>query len=112
MWNIYRKGAVMANTLDELVGKTVLVGIAHVDKDDKLLGRSQYFGTVIKADMKDGVIVRRHGVSDLEALPPFPEHYLPAKKGTYTLQSNGLQIKNPDYTCTWRLYSRPADKKQ
>ena len=82
-----------------------------VDKNDKLLGRSQYFGTVIKADTKDGVIIRRHGVSDLEALPPFPEHYLPAKKGTYTLQSNGLQIKNPDYTCTWRLYSKPVDNK-
>ena len=100
----------MANTLDELVGKTVLVGIAHVDKQGKLLGRSQYYGTVIKADKTDGVILRRHGVSDLEALPPFPEQYLPAKKGTYTLQSNGLKITNPDYTCTWKLCRAPIDK--
>ncbi|MBQ8903842.1 MAG: hypothetical protein IJY73_06075, partial [Oscillospiraceae bacterium] len=83
----------------------------HVDKQGKLLGRSQYFGTVIKADTKDGVILRRHGVSDLEALPPFPEQYIPAKKGIYTLKSNGLKIKDPDSTCTGKLFSRPADQK-
>lgn len=95
----------MAKTLNELIGKTVLVGIAHVDKNGRLLGRSQYFGTVIKADNVDGVVLARHGVQDFAPLPPFPEQYIPAKKGIYTLQCNGMQVKDPDYTCTWRLTS-------
>ncbi|MBQ8613602.1 MAG: hypothetical protein IJ416_05250 [Ruminiclostridium sp.] len=102
----------MATTLNELIGKTVLVGIAHVDEKGKLLGRSQYFGTVVKADPKEGVVLARHGINDFSApLPPFPEQYIPAKKGIYTLQSNGMKVKDPDYTCTWKLRSTPIDKK-
>ena len=101
----------MAKTLEELIGKTVLVGIAHVDTAGKLLGRSQYFGTVVSATKENGVIIARHGVQDIAPLPPFPEQYLPAKKGTYTLQSNGLKVKDPDYTCTWKLCSTPNNNK-
>lgn len=97
----------MAKTLEELIGKTVLVGIAHVDKSGKLLGRSQYFGTVVDANHTQGVVLARHGVQDYTYLPPFPEQYLPAKKGIYTLQSNGLQVKDPDYTCSWKVTSTP-----
>lgn len=93
----------MANSLEELIGKTILVGIAHVDKNGNLLGRSQYFGTVVDANNTDGVVLARRGVQDYTHLPPFPEQYLPAKKGIYTLQSNGMKVKNPDYTCTWRV---------
>lgn len=100
----------MAKTLSELVGKTVLVGIAHIDNKGKLIGRSQYFGTVAKADPKEGVILTRYGVQDIAPLPPFPEQYIPAKKGIYTLQSNGMKVKDPDYTCTWRLKSTPIEK--
>lgn len=100
----------MAKTLNELVGKTVLVGIAHIDNKGKLLGRSQYFGTVVKADPKEGVILARRGTEDYTPLPPFPEQYIPAKKGIYTLQSNGMKVKDPDYTCTWRLKSTPINK--
>ncbi len=99
----------MATTLKELIGKTVLVGITHVDSKGRKLGNSQYFGTVVKADPKEGVILARHGVQDFSPLPPFPEQYIPAKKGIYTLQSNGMKIKDPDYTCTWRLKSSPIE---
>lgn len=102
----------MATTLEELVGKTVLVGITHTDKTGNILGRSQYFGTIIKANSKDGVIVNRHGLQDLEALPPFPECYLKAKPGVYTLKSNGMKVTNPDYTCVWKLTSRPINDKK
>lgn len=97
----------MAKTLEELIGKSVLVGITHVDKSGKFLGRSQYFGTVVRANNTEGVVLVRHGVQDFTYLPPFPEQYLPAKKGVYTLQSNGMQVKDPDYTCTWRVTSSP-----
>ncbi len=101
----------MATTLEELVGKTVLVGIAHTDKKGNILGRSQYFGKIIRANNTEGVIVKRHGIGDFEALPPFPEQYIPAKKGVYTLQSNGMKVKDPDYTCTWKLTSSPLKDK-
>ncbi len=102
----------MAKTLEELVGKTVLVGIAHTDKKGNLLGRSQYFGTIIRANTTEGVIVNRHGVQDIDTLPPFPECYLPAKKGVYTLKSNGMKVTNPDYTCAWKLTSTPKAEKK
>ncbi len=95
----------MAKTLQELIGKTVLVGITHIDEKGKYLGNSQYFGTIIKANTKEGVVVARYGVKDFTHLPPFPEQYIPAKKGIYTLKSNGMKVKDPDYTCTWKLTS-------
>lgn len=99
----------MAKTLEELIGKSVLVGITHVNEKGKVLGNSQYAGVVIRANAQEGVIIKRIGTEDFKALPPFPEQYMPGQKATYTLRSNGMQVKNPDYICTWKLCSRPAD---
>jgi len=99
----------MAKTLEELVGKSVLVGITHVDKQGRVLGNSQYAGVVIRANTQEGVIIKRVGTEDFKALPPFPEQYLPGQKATYTLKSNGMKVKNPDFVCTWRLTTSTTD---
>lgn len=100
----------MAKTLQELIGKTVLVGITHVSAKGETLGHSQYYGKVLSADNERGVLVARKGVKDVVALPPEPNVFLPAKPGVYTLKSSGLKVKDPDYTCTWRL-TAPDGKK-
>ncbi len=93
----------MAKLLQELVGKTVLVGITHVSENNEVLGHSQYYGKIVSADYERGVLVVRKGVKDIVALPPVPSQFIPAKPGIYTLKSSGLKVENPDYTTTWRL---------
>ncbi len=95
----------MAKVLQELIGKTVLVGITHISKSNKVLGHSQYYGKIIAADFERGVLIARKGVKDVVALPPVPSQFIPAKPGVYTLKSSGLKVKNPDYTTVWRLVS-------
>lgn len=100
----------MAKTLQELIGKTVLVGITHVTKSGEVLGHSQYFGKILSADYDRGVVIARSGAKDIVALPPSPSVFLPAKPGVYTLRSSGLKVKDPDYTCTWRLTASGSEK--
>ncbi len=108
--SIKERNNIMAKTLQELIGKTVLVGITHVTKNGEGLGHSQYYGKVLSADNERGVLVARKGVKDVVALPPDPNVFLPAKPGIYTLKSSGIKVKDPDYTCTWRL-TAPDTKK-
>lgn len=108
--SIKERNDLMAKTLQELIGKTVLVGITHVTKSGEVLGHSQYFGKVLSADYDRGVLVARSGIKDVVALPPAPNVFLPAKPGVYTLRSSGFKVKDPDYTCTWRLTASDGKK--
>lgn len=93
----------MAKSFDELVNKTILVGLTHVNDNNEVLGHSEYFGKIIEASHEKGVVVYRYGVRDFTSLPPLLENYIPGRKGKYTLKSSGLVIENPDFTCTWRV---------
>ncbi len=93
----------MAKTLQELIGKTVLVGITHVSAKGETLGHSQYYGKILSADNERGVLVVRKGVKDVVALPPDPNAFRIAQPATYTLRSSGMKVKNPDYLALFRV---------
>ena len=82
--------------MNELLGKSVLVGITCVDYAGTEIDRFETFGRVEIAN--DRIIgVRREGWPELFGLPPAPELFEPAEAGTYTLHPSGTQVENPDY---------------
>src|SRR5262249_2927182 len=94
-------------TLENLIGKTVLVGISEVSQDQQLISQQQYVGTfrsmdqVIHIALKDG--------QDL-TLPPDLQAFQPARPGTYRLRSTGEEVKNPDFVASWTVVAPPPKK--
>lgn len=91
----------MLITYKKLIGKILLIGITYTDKDGNVMERSQYFGTVIKADRSEITIERENG--ETFSLPPDLRAIEPAAKGEYTLHSTGETVSNPDFLSTWTV---------
>lgn len=87
------------------VGKTVLVGISVFSNDGELEDRFQYFGEIV---FVDNVISVKTDDGETKTLPPDIKSLKKAKKGIYTLKSNGKQIENPDYVTSWSV-TRPKE---
>jgi hypothetical protein len=85
--------------VNQLVGKSVLIGITCVSAGGAEVDRFQTYGTI--AEVSDRwIAVRREGLSEPFGLPPAPELLEPAGEGVYTLRSTGQQIERPDYVAT------------
>lgn len=95
-------------TWNELVGKTVLVGVTYVDADDEPTERVQYCGLVLHAD-DEGVQLRRSDTLESQWLPPRLESYVEAESGEYRLRSTGEVIVDPDYHSTWTVRTREPE---
>lgn len=90
---------------DKLVGATVLVGITYDEPAGERL--SQFFGTVMSVDAREGITLRLEGsrAGELYTLPPDLRPFFPARAGSYILRETGEVITDPDYTATWTITS-------
>ena len=89
---------------EEMIGKLVLVGVSYCDADGQVLDDQQFFGTVLRVNAKDGLVIASGLDGSEVSLPPYLEQYSPADPGTYTLKSIDRVVTNPDYISTWRVY--------
>jgi hypothetical protein len=97
------KGLETPITLDELIGKSLLVGITYSPSDSKDAEQKQFFGTVTEASETQSLLACKDGSelslpSDLSALQR-------AKRGEYTLRSTGDVVINPDFLAAWNVIS-------
>ena len=97
------KGLETPITLDELIGKSLLVGITYSFPDSKDAEQKQFFGTVTEASETQILLACKDGSelslpSDLRALQR-------AKRGEYTLRSTGEIVINPDFLAAWNVIS-------
>lgn len=90
----------MTAVLDDLLGRTLLVGITVLDASGEIMERAEVFGVVVCVD--PAVVLRRRDEDDLE-LPPEPEAYEPAAPGEYRLRSTGEVVVDPDYLAVWTV---------
>ena len=89
--------------LNELLGKSVLIGITRVDHKGELLSQQQYHGRVESLD--GGLVhVRIAGTSEDFTLPPDPSAFVKASPGRYTLRSTGEVIVDPDFISSWTVH--------
>ena len=96
---------------NELVGKTVLLGLTFSDPDGNEQARVQRHGVVQAADREEGIALRfvapgQPWDGEVYRLPPDLSAFREAEPGAYRLRSTGETIMDPDFTAAW-VVSRP-----
>jgi hypothetical protein len=100
---------------DELIGKTVLLGLTFTDADGELIEQTQRHGVIEVADPEQGVGVRLIAPGqawdrELYWLPPDLTAFSDAAPGSYRLRATGETVVDPDLTSTWEIRSPAADE--
>lgn len=90
----------------QLVGKTLLIGVTHVDHAGRELRRSQRFGRVVIADRLQGICVRPDDDGEETWLPPDTRGIKRARPGEYRNRATGELVVNPDFVASW-TYTEP-----
>jgi len=87
--------------LNDLLNKTLLVGITYYTHDNELIEQKQCFGRVIEANESMIRIIQKDG-AELE-LPSDLSSTKKARPGEYKLRSTGEIVINPDFLATWNV---------
>lgn len=101
--------------LDDLLGKSCVIGLSYFGLDGELLRQSQYAGRVGKIDAELGIsITLQHSDAETAAadfiLPPNLSAWFIAPPGQYRHPPSGVDMLNPDYLVTWNVYRTQGDK--
>lgn len=88
-------------TLDELVGKILLVGITYYTSSNEIIEQKQFYGTVTEANKSVICIKQSDGTEFI--LPSDLSSTKRARPGEYKLRSTGEIVTNPDFFATWNL---------
>jgi hypothetical protein len=94
-----------------IIGKHLLVGVTHRNRDDEVTGVEQFHGEIVRATRKEGIILRLSGSSEERWVPPDLSRLEPASPGTYRLKGSGEVVVDPDFLSTWTVYP-PAESQQ
>ncbi len=86
-------------SFQDLLGKTILVGLSYRNKNGEIVEREQYWGTVIESSEKQILIKRKNG--ELSSLPPDLRSTTRAPEGEYRLHSTGEIVVDPNFTSVW-----------
>ena len=93
---------------EDLIGKTLLLGMTYYTHDNQYIEQKQFWGTVVSAN--DTCIEFRQNNGVVCSIPPQLAAIEPAPPGEYTLNSTGEIVVNPDYLTTWSYY-KPKEPK-
>jgi hypothetical protein len=87
----------------QLIGKTLLVGIAYLDAGGELIEEVQFYGVIVNAGPEYGITINCQGehIGQTYNMPPDLRWIEPAEPGEYRLRSTGEIVVDPDYTTTW-----------
>jgi hypothetical protein len=93
---------------DELVGRTVLLGLTFADAEGNIRARVQRHGVIEVADPASGIGIRFVAPGHpwdraLYWLPPDLRPFADAAPGAYRLRSTGETVVDPDLTSTWEI---------
>ena len=88
-------------TLNELIGKTLLVGITYYTHDNEYIEQKQFYGTVTEAN-ETVIRIKQKSGAEL-TLPPDLSSTKRARPGEYKLRSTGEVVVNPDFFATWNI---------
>jgi hypothetical protein len=96
--------------LNDLIGKTVVLGLTFTDADGNERERTQRHGVVEVAEHDRGIGIRfvapgRAWDGELYWLPPDARPFREAAPGAYRLRSTGETIVDPDFTAAWVVSS-------
>ena len=85
--------------LEDLPGKSILVGITDYDTEGRAVSQEQFAGRVERTEPT--FILIRLSNGSLRSIPADLSSTRPAPPGTYRLRASGEMIENPDYLSVW-----------
>ena|SRR5687768_5532482 len=91
------------------IGKHLLIGMTYLDHDESFLEQKQFYGTIVRVNEVEGIVVKLHNSEEEFKLPPDLNSLQSAPKGEYRLHSTGEVIIDPDLLTTWTL-TKPGPK--
>jgi hypothetical protein len=98
---VVAEGFMSEITFEDLIGKVILIGVTYTDARDNILCRRQWWGTVKKASMSEGICVSLSDSSETSAFPPDLRAVRHAAPGVYRLKESGEVVTDPDFLATW-----------
>ena len=87
-----------------LIGKHILVGLAHHNAEGETISREQFHGIVDRATLAEGVVINLHGTNEQRAVPLEVSYLKVAQPGEYRLKSTNEIVEEPDYTLEIDFY--------
>ena len=87
---------------DYILGKVLLAEVCYL-KNNEMYDRVQVYGKIIFAEKDNKITICRNDNS-LFSFPPDLSSVALAQPGTYKLDSNGEEVKNPDLLAKWSVY--------
>jgi hypothetical protein len=99
--------------LDDVLGKTCVIGVSYFDPEGALMKQTQFAGAVVKVDAEMGITIQlRHADASVEQaefiLPPNLAAWFKAPPGHYRHAPSGVDIVNPDFVVTWDVHRSRA----
>ena len=91
-----------AEFADELIGKTILVGLTYVEQDDTVVKRQQKFGKITSCDPESWIVVEQEDGETFE-IAPIMDAIEYARAGIYRLKGSGREIQNPDFVAQFTI---------
>jgi hypothetical protein len=88
---------------NDLVGKSLLIGITHTDSEGKMLRRSQIFSLVTIANRAKGICIRDNQTREEKWFPPDTRGIKPAPPGVYRNRVTGEVVNDPDFLGSWTI---------
>lgn len=94
-----------------VVGKVVLVGLTYSEADGRRIEQQQFFGTVVSADSRKGILLslKGHRAGEQYNLPPDTRAIEIASTGEYRLRSTGEVVSDPDYTAMFSISKQSVE---
>ena len=95
--------------LQDLLGKTCVIGLSYFGLGGELLKQNQCGGIVSAVDGEQGISVQlKHAdlavTQPVFILPPNLASWYKAAPGHYCHAETGMDIENPDYLVTWNIF--------
>ena len=95
--------------LQDLLGKTCVIGLSYFGLDGELLKQNQCGGIVSAVDGEQGISVQlKHAdlavTQPVFILPPNLAAWYKAAPGHYRHAETGMDIVTPDYLVTWIIF--------
>jgi hypothetical protein len=93
--------AVWDNVLaQDMLGKVILVGLTFLSVDGKIIEQQQFYGSVLSAHPRRGILLSLGGRRSGEQynLPPDTRSIAIASPGEYRLRATDEIVGDPDYT--------------
>ena len=98
------------NIAKGVVGKVLLVGLTYLEADGNLIEQQQFFGTVVSADSRKGILLSLKGqrAGEQFKLPPDTRAIEIAAAGEYRLRATGEVVIDPDFSALFSI-TKQAD---